>query len=330
MNDRPLVSIVIPFLNAENFIEEAILSVLAQSYEIWELFLVDDGSIDESTKIAQDYAAKHPVNVRYLEHAGHQNLGKSASRNRAIQSASGKYVAFLDADDVWLSNILEDQVTILESHPEAAMVYGPIQWWYGWTGEPEDVARDYVEEIGVPPDAVIQPPKLLTLFLEDKAAVPSDILVRREIIERVGRFEEEFRVMYEDQVFYAKVCLAAPVFASGKCWYRYRQHPDSSCAKGMITGEYFAARPVFLDWLRAYVSEQCIEDAALWEVLDKEFWPYRHPAAYRLVMRFASGNKILAHAVRFEAAIRRVRGPVRRMRTSSSCMSAPSGDGDMP
>jgi glycosyltransferase involved in cell wall biosynthesis len=315
MDGRPLVSVVIPFLDAERFIEEAILSVLEQSYQGWELFLVDDGSTDGSTEIARDYATRHPTSVRYLEHAGHQNLGKSASRNRAIQNASGKYVAFLDADDVWLSNILEDQLAILESHPDAAMVYGPIQWWYSWTGEPEDFARDYVEELGVPPDAVVEPPTLLTLFLQDKAAVPSDILVRREIIERVGRFEESFKVMYEDQVFYAKVCLAAPVFASGKCWYRYRQHPDSSCAKGMITGEYFASRPVFLEWLRAYVSRQEAEDGALWQALDKELWPYRRPAAYRLLTRFGADDKILGRLVRFERALRR--------------MSTPDGDGDV-
>jgi glycosyltransferase involved in cell wall biosynthesis len=72
--------------------------------------------------------------VRYLEHEGHQNLGMSASRNLGIRHAQGEYLAILDADDVWLLHILEEQVAVLESHPEAAIVYGSLYWWYSWTG----------------------------------------------------------------------------------------------------------------------------------------------------------------------------------------------------
>jgi glycosyltransferase involved in cell wall biosynthesis len=312
MTNKPLVSVVIPFFDAEKFLQDALLSVVAQTYQAWELFLVDDGSTDKSTHIAREYAEKYPAKVCYLEHADHQNHGKSASRNRGIQNASGKYIAFLDADDVWLSNILEEQVAMLESHPEAAMLYGPIQWWYSWTGKPEDLGRDYVEKLGVSPNTLIQPPNLLTLFLQNRAAVPSDILVRRETIERVGGFDEEFKVLYEDQVFYAKICLAAPVFASNKCWYRYRQHPDSSCARGMITGEYYTSRPVFLNWLAAYLSAQGIKDAALWQALTKELWPYRHPAVYRLLRRIPTRYEIIERVAGFEAALRRIQRPAGR------------------
>jgi glycosyltransferase involved in cell wall biosynthesis len=297
MSDKSLVSVIIPFFNAERFIEEAIISVLDQTYPAWELLLVDDGSTDASSAVARHYAGKHPAKVSYLEHADHENQGKSASRNRGLADAAGKYVAFLDADDVWLPTILEEQVAILESQPRAAMVYGPIQWWYSWTGEGEDVERDYVEELGVPPNSLIQPPDLLTLFLQDRAAVPSDILVRRQIIDRVGGFEECFKTLYEDQVFYAKVCLTAPVFASDACWYRYRQHEDSTCARTMKTGEYFTARPVFLDWLEEYLSDQGVEDPALWQALRREQWPYRHPLTYRLLGNVARVERAL-HGLR--------------------------------
>lgn len=305
MSDKPLVSVIIPFFNAERFIEEAILSVLDQTYQAWELFLIDDGSTDESSDVARHYAGKHPAKISYLEHTNHENQGKSASRNRGLADAAGKYVAFLDADDVWLPTILEEQVAILESHPRAAMVYGPIQWWYSWTGDPEDFGRDYVEELGVPPNTLVQPPDLLTLFLQDQAAVPSDILVRRQIIDRVGGFEERFRVLYEDQVFYAKVCLAAPVFAAETCWYRYRQHEDSTCAREMKTGEYFAARPIFLDWLEGYLSDQGVEDPALWEALHGEQLPYRQPVRYRLLGRVGSVARTL-HGLRQRGAEPRV------------------------
>ena len=126
MSNRTLVSVVIIFLNAERFIQEAIESVFSQTHPVWELLLVDDGSSDRSTAIACRWAEKYPERVRYLEHSGHANRGMSASRNLGIHHVRGEYIAFLDADDVWFSNILEEQVNILEAHSDAAMVYGPI------------------------------------------------------------------------------------------------------------------------------------------------------------------------------------------------------------
>src|SRR6266536_2693170 len=164
MTHQPVVSVIIIFWNAERFIQEAIESVLMQAYANWELLLVDDGSTDGRTDIARRHAHQYPGRVNYFEHPGHRNRGMSASRNLGIRNAQGAYIAFLDADDVWLPNILEEQVGILEAYPEAAMVYGPIEYWYSWTGNPEDCERDYVEKLGVTPNAVIEPPKLLPLF----------------------------------------------------------------------------------------------------------------------------------------------------------------------
>jgi glycosyltransferase involved in cell wall biosynthesis len=112
---KPLVSCVVIFLNGEQYIREAIESVFSQVYEHWELFLVDDGSTDSSTQIARHYAQQHPDKVHYLEHPGHQNRGMSAARNLGIRHAQGAYLAFLDADDLWLPQKLERQVAILET-----------------------------------------------------------------------------------------------------------------------------------------------------------------------------------------------------------------------
>jgi len=73
----PLVSVVVIFLDAARFLEEAVASVLAQDHPNWELLLVDDGSRDGSSAIARRYAERHPGRVRHLEHAGHANRGKS-------------------------------------------------------------------------------------------------------------------------------------------------------------------------------------------------------------------------------------------------------------
>ncbi|NEO95508.1 MAG: glycosyltransferase family 2 protein, partial [Moorea sp. SIO3G5] len=235
MSNKPLVSTIIIFLNPEPFIQETIESVFAQTYDNWEVLLVDDGSTDGSTEIALQYARKYPEKVRYLEHDGHQNRGMSATRNLGIRHAKGEYIAFLDADDIWLPNTLAEQVVLLNANAEAAMVYGPIQWWYSWTGNPEDQQRDHVEKVRVPTDTLINPPRLFRLLLKRRISI-SGMLLRRQIVEDVGGFEENFRGLYEDQVFCSKICLHAPVFPVRNCWYKYRQHPNNCCSIAEKTG----------------------------------------------------------------------------------------------
>jgi len=159
-----MVSVIMTFFNAQKFIEEAIASIVAQTYANWELLLVDDGSADGSTDIALRYARHYTGRVGYLEHEGHQNQGISASRNLGIANAKGTYIAFLDADDVWLPQKLEQQIAILESQPEAAMVYGPAQFWYGWTGHLGDSQRDLIQPLGVQLDTLVRPPTVITVF----------------------------------------------------------------------------------------------------------------------------------------------------------------------
>ena len=142
-----------------------------------------------------------------------------------------------------------------------------------------------VQTCALPIYTIIEPPRLFPLFLRDKATVPSGILVRRDVIERVGGFEDTFRGEYEDQVFCAKICLDAPVFASGQCWYRYRQHPGSCVLTGQITGETHSARLLFLNWLTKYLSEQKVKDRGVWRALSVEFWRFSHPRAFRLLLR---------------------------------------------
>jgi glycosyltransferase involved in cell wall biosynthesis len=286
MVNNPLISCIIIFFNAgEQFLIEAIESVFAQTYTNWELLLVDDGSTDGSTAIALQYVQKYPQQVRYLEHAGHENLGMSATRNLGIHYAKGEYITFLDADDCWLCHTLEDQTTILEAHPEAAMVYGSIQFWYSWTGNPEDIARDFIDTPEVflrsPKtyiDTILQPPNLFLLLLQMKIGI-SGMLVRRQAIDQVGRFEEQFRGLYEDQVFCAKICLEFPVFVSYQCWYYYRQHPDSCCAiaEKAKKQDWQLQRLAFLNWVEQYLSTNGHRETSAWQTVQKELWSYRHP-----------------------------------------------------
>ena len=113
MSTEHLVSIIMPLHNSEKFVAEAIESVLAQTYHHWELIVVDDRSSDSSPSIVESYACKDS-RIRFI-HLD-INVGPAKARNRAIKEAKGKYIAFLDSDDVWMPVKLEEQISFLKKH----------------------------------------------------------------------------------------------------------------------------------------------------------------------------------------------------------------------
>ncbi len=279
----PRVSVVMPFFNTEMFIAEAIESVMAQTYPDWELILADDGSTDSSSAIALRYAELHPERIRVVEHDGQANRGISAANNLGIRNARGEFVALLDSDDVWRPNKLHEQVPILDAHPEAGSVYGNTLYWYSWTSEANAQGNDHVRDLGVRPDTIHAPPTLLVGNLREVAAVPctGSLLIRRALIEEVGGFEELFRAGFTDQVFYAKLFLAAPVFASSACWDKYRQHPQS-CSSVIGSGSTLDERRLkYLTWFEAYLSSRGNPFAELREALDLRLRQYRHPRIHQ-------------------------------------------------
>jgi glycosyltransferase involved in cell wall biosynthesis len=278
MDTRPLVSCIIIFLDAERFLREAIDSILAQAYDTWELLLVDDGSSDGSTAIAREFATEHPTRIRYLEHPDHVNRGMSASRNLGARSSRGDYLAFPDADDVWVPDKLTEQVQLLEAHPRAAMLYGRSLIWYSWSKNP-DAPADHLYDLGVEANRLIEPPRLVFLILENRVQTPTtcNALIRRRVYEEVGGFQEAFRGMFEDQAFFIKLCLSRPVYVADACWAWYRQHDESCCAVAERSGVATALRLPLLEWAEGYFASQGIRDPRLRLALFRELVPYRYP-----------------------------------------------------
>ena len=293
---EPLVSVIIIFLDAARFIEEAIDSVMVQTYDHWELLLVDDGSTDGSTEIAKVWLNRFPDKVRYFEHDGHNNRGMSAMRNLGISQAQGKYIAFLDADDVWLPGKLERRVAILESQPETAMIYGPAEYWYSWSDKSEDYSRDHVPDLCVKVDIVIEPPALLILLYPlgpGTAPPPSSIVVRSDVVKKLGGFEESVPNYYDDQGFLTKVYLSEKVFVSSECLERYRIHADSWCSVVERAGLEESQYKTFLIWLCQFLRSRDVRDAEIWNALDDatrncEYRASKHANDWSL--RIANGN----------------------------------------
>ncbi len=284
-----LVSVVMIFLDGQRFIEEAIASIYDQTYAHWELLLVNDGSRDGSRDIARRVARADPVRVRYLRHPGGLNRGMSASRNLGVANARGQYIAFLDSDDVFLPEKLERTVKILESEPTAAMVFGRTKYWFSWSDQPGVAGSDSLRSLDVGLDRLVRPPELIAAFIDRRAATPATcgVLLRRRAFQRCGGFDERFRGMFEDQVFFHKVCAREPVFVTSEVLDLYRQHPESACyvdgaGDRNVYNRLSESHRVFLEWLEAFLQVECPNDRLSLRTTALRLRPYRHPYLERL------------------------------------------------
>lgn len=115
----PRVSVVIPTFNCDRFIRRTVDSALMQTYRDFEVLVVDDGSTDDTRTILAGYGSP----VRYIFQ---ENQGASAARNTALESASGEFIAYLDADDLWASDKLAQQVEYLDAHPACGLVHSEV------------------------------------------------------------------------------------------------------------------------------------------------------------------------------------------------------------
>jgi len=122
-NASPLISVIIPFYNAEAFLSETLNSLLNQSHTYWEAWLINDGSHDNSAQIAQEFAQKDP-RFRYQEQ---ENAGVSAARNVGLRQMTGDFFCFLDADDVFPENSLADRLHIFQQNPAVEFVDGRVE-----------------------------------------------------------------------------------------------------------------------------------------------------------------------------------------------------------
>lgn len=291
----PVVSCVIIFYNAEPFLDEAIESVFAQHFEDWELILVDDGSVDSSAAIAQRWVDRAPLQARLVTHPGGGNRGMSASRNLGMASARGEYVAFLDADDVWLPHKLSEQVSIIEAHPDVAMVCGATVQWFSWDETREPGSADCLIQPGEPwlrgadnprfNNVVVDPPALaVAVYPLGTGTSPStsSFLFRRDAAAAVGGYEEQFRGLGEDLIFQTKFFLRYPVFVSTAIWDRYRQHPASSVAQGVERGALRDTHRAVLQWVEGYLDAHHIADPDVRAAHAAAMRPFRYPVRHRL------------------------------------------------
>jgi glycosyltransferase involved in cell wall biosynthesis len=211
--NSPLVSILTTVYNREKYIAACIESVLASSYQNWELIIVDDVSSDTSVAIAQRYEQKDP---RIKVYVNDKNLGDYPNRNKAASYAKGKYLKYLDADDLIYPHGLEVMVHSMEQFPEAAL----------------GISQKVAEDIKSYP-FVMKPKETFTREFLQRGVLglgPTGTIIRRDAFEKLGGFNDT-RYIGDTEMWY-KIAFVYPVVKMEDDLIFWRQHDDQEITKG--------------------------------------------------------------------------------------------------
>jgi len=123
---NPLVSVIMPVFNGDDFLLAALESIAFQDYPNLEIIVINDGSTDKSADVLGSFSKSRPGSLKILEHPDRQRHGIAASYQLGLQHCSGKYIAFLEHDDFWPSNKISEQVKVLEAFPQVGVVFADV------------------------------------------------------------------------------------------------------------------------------------------------------------------------------------------------------------
>lgn len=249
----PSVSVVVPAHNAQATLGQALCSVFWQGYPGLDVWVVDDGSTDATSDCVRQFQAQgHPVQLLQQP-----QQGSAAARNQALAQARGEFIAFLDADDLWLPGKLHAQVAYLLAHPEVDVVFGRFQRWEAtpaglWPAPPPQALYQQAAQAwptpsaGRPPSTAAPSGSLYADLLLDSVVHIITALVRRPVFNAVGGFDERLRTG-QDYDFWLRASRHCRMdqLDQGLAWYRIHPHsitrqPRPRCAEYDILLQHLA------------------------------------------------------------------------------------------
>jgi glycosyltransferase involved in cell wall biosynthesis len=232
------VSVIMAVFQGERYIRGAIQSVLDQTHQALEIWVVDDGSTDGTMSILESVSDPR---VHILKQA---NAGAAAARNLGLSHATGTYIAFLDHDDRWLPNKLATEIAILRSAPDPI---GIAYSWYYAVDEEDRLLHAYqsVKFSGNVFDALLE---------NDNFLIPSVTLLHRNVVDNVGGFDNIF---HEDHAFALKACRLFPAYPTCRRLVSYRQTQRGKC-RGILSNYEVAYREQIevVNRLRAVLTDE--------------------------------------------------------------------------
>lgn len=230
----PKVSVIIPTYNCASFINEAIESIINQSYQDLEVIVIDDGSNDDTDKVLKPYMNR----IKYIYQ---ENKGVAIARNVGIRAAKGEYIAFLDSDDIWYPEKLKIQTEILDSHQNVGLVYSDVNIFGGKVKT--SVLKDKNK-------AILSGKIFDSLLLGKFYICCSSVIFRKSYIEKVGLFDESLKTC-EDLDMWLRITRECDAIFIDNPLVQYRSH-SANITKNMqqmYADKYYVLNKIFSNLL---------------------------------------------------------------------------------
>jgi glycosyltransferase involved in cell wall biosynthesis len=216
-NDTALVSVIVPVYNRAHLVTETVASILAQTYRNIEIILINDGSTDSSLEVIQALQQENPDVLRIIDQ---ENQGQTIARNQGIKEARGKYIAFLDSDDLWLPDKIEHQIPLFDQG--VGLVYGGVEF-----------INESGETTGFDPcDPSVQGNIYPHLLVKNRMTGGS-VVVLSEALAKVGLFDPEFKAA-ENWDLWLRICKEYQARLVNKPVVKYRLHQNNMSKDVML------------------------------------------------------------------------------------------------
>lgn len=209
MTEKPLVSVIINCYNGEKYLREAIDSVIAQTYENWELVFWDNQSTDSTREIVESYGDSR---IHYFYASEHTSLGKA--RNLASEKVKGAYLVYLDSDDIWKSDFLEEAVKILSQDDKCSGFYSNYEMF----NTTRSIVNNPQRKSGYSD---------FRFFLSNYDVGMLCSIVKTDILNKYNIHFDERYSLIEDFDFFLKIAQIQPMYYCEKLLARYRMHENS-------------------------------------------------------------------------------------------------------
>lgn len=216
-NSNPIVSLIVPVYNGEDYIGKTVQSVLKQTYDNWELLIIDDGSTDHTKEVINKFK-DHP-RIKYFYK---KNGGQGSARNLGIKKSKGSYLAFLDADDLWDEDRLEMQIKLL-LEKDVSLVFSPMRCI--------DKSGKYLNKSLGNGKGMFQGFQALFLMAAGTISIPnSSVIASKESVVRAGCFNEseEIRNMEDYDLWFRMLMSGSKFYGTEKILGSYRIHQDQN------------------------------------------------------------------------------------------------------
>lgn len=236
----PVISVIVPAYNAEKTILETIQSLQKQTFSDFEIIVINDGSTDGTVELLKT------IDDLRLKVFSYENGGLPVARNRGIDRATGEFITFIDADDLWTPDKLELQLAALQKHPEAGVAYS----WTAFINEKSEYLYAW-EPLHY--DGDVYPQLLIRNFISSG----SNVMVRRKFIEAAGKFDPTLKSA-EDWDYYLRLAALCPFVLVPHYQILYRRSSQSMTSKVDVMEKYiltvteraFQAAPAKLQFLK--------------------------------------------------------------------------------